>query len=137
MVMLPFRSAPFRHHCTVLASRFVSVPYAHVHNSERSKVPTRVLVVLAWFPKFLKSRSRSLEHHRPDLCSLSTIDQIANLLPSVTKPHLEYASPVWNPFHKGEIENNIENAQKFALKICLKLGIWIMKSYWKVHTYQH
>ena len=32
---------------------------------------------------------------------------------------LEYASPVWDPFHKGEIEET-ENVQKFALRMCLK-----------------
>ena len=35
------------------------------------------------------------------------------------KPHLEYASPVWDPFRKGEIEE-LENVQKFALRMCLK-----------------
>ena len=35
------------------------------------------------------------------------------------RPHLEYASPVWDPFRKGEIEE-LENVQKFALRMCLK-----------------
>ena len=38
---------------------------------------------------------------------------------SIIRPHLEYASPVWDPYHKTEIEA-IENVQKFALKMCLK-----------------
>jgi hypothetical protein len=34
-------------------------------------------------------------------------------------PHIEYASPVWDPYHKTEIEA-IESVQKFALRMCLK-----------------
>ena len=35
------------------------------------------------------------------------------------RPHLEYTPPVWNFFHKREIEDN-ENVQKFAIEMCLK-----------------
>ena len=35
------------------------------------------------------------------------------------RPHLEYAYPVWDPFHKGEIEE-LENVQKFVLRMRLK-----------------
>ena len=38
---------------------------------------------------------------------------------SIIRPHIEYASPVWDPYHKTEIEA-IESVQKFALKMCLK-----------------
>ena len=38
---------------------------------------------------------------------------------SIIRPHVEYASPVWDPHHKTEIEA-IESVQKFALKMCLK-----------------
>ena len=38
---------------------------------------------------------------------------------SIIRPHIEYASPVWDPYHKTEIEA-IESVQKFALKKCLK-----------------
>lgn len=38
---------------------------------------------------------------------------------TIIRPHLEYASPAWDPFHKTEIDA-IENVQKFALKVCLK-----------------
>ena len=34
-------------------------------------------------------------------------------------PHLEYASIVWNPGLKGEV-NALENVQKFALRMCTK-----------------
>ena len=35
------------------------------------------------------------------------------------RPHLEYASAVWNPHLKGDIAE-IERVQKFALRVCLK-----------------
>ena len=35
------------------------------------------------------------------------------------RPHLEYASAVWNPNLKGEIDQ-LERVQKFALRVCLK-----------------
>ena len=38
---------------------------AYISDSERSEVPTRVLIALTWFPKFLKSHFRLPEHHRP------------------------------------------------------------------------
>ena len=38
---------------------------------------------------------------------------------TVIRPHLEYASPVWDPFHKTEVDA-LENVQKFALRFCLK-----------------
>ena len=49
----------------------------------------------------------------------SSSDTLLKLYLTTIRPHLEYASPVWNPFHKGEIES-IENVQKFALRMCLK-----------------
>ena len=38
---------------------------------------------------------------------------------SFIRPHLEYASIVWNPCQKGDIAK-LENVQKFALRVCLK-----------------
>ena len=35
------------------------------------------------------------------------------------RPHLEYASQVWNPHLLKDI-NKIENVQKFALRLCVK-----------------
>ena len=49
----------------------------------------------------------------------SSTSILLKLCLSTIRPHLEYASPVWNPFHKREIED-IESVQKFALRMCLK-----------------
>ena len=38
---------------------------------------------------------------------------------SLIRPHLEYASPVWNPYLQKNM-NSLENVQKFALKMCSK-----------------
>ena len=38
---------------------------------------------------------------------------------TIIRPNLEYASPVWDPYHKTEIEA-MESVQRFALKMCLK-----------------
>ena len=38
---------------------------------------------------------------------------------TIIRPHLEYASPVWDPYHKTEVEA-IESVQKFALRMSLK-----------------
>ena len=38
---------------------------------------------------------------------------------SFIRPHLEYASIVWSPSLKGEIDK-LEEVQKFALRVCLK-----------------
>ena len=37
----------------------------------------------------------------------------------IIRPNLEYACPVWDPFHKAEI-NALENVQKFGLRTCVK-----------------
>ena len=55
---------------------------------------------------------RSLYQH-------SSLKTVLKLYLTKIRPHLEYASPVWDPFHKGEIEE-LENVQKFALRMCLK-----------------
>ena len=49
-------------------------------------------------------------------------------LSMIIRPHIEYASPAWDPYHKTEIEA-IESVQKFALKMCLKS--WSSNYYWK------
>ena len=38
---------------------------------------------------------------------------------SYIRPHLEYSATVWNPYLKQDIDN-IENVQKYALRVCLK-----------------
>ena len=44
---------------------------------------------------------------------------LINLYRSFIRPHLEYASIVWNPSFKGDIAT-IKNVQKFALRMCTK-----------------
>ena len=76
----------------------------NMNNSERSEVPTRVLVTLAWFPEFRKSRSRPLEHHRPAfavyqlLIRLLTCYRVSQSramlrLAQVYVPHLKNCAP--------------------------------------------
>ena len=38
---------------------------------------------------------------------------------SLVRPHLEYASQVWNTYKTGEI-NSLKSVQKFALRMCTK-----------------
>ena len=38
---------------------------------------------------------------------------------SFIRPHLEYASIVWNPYQKGDIAK-LEDVQKFSLRVCFK-----------------
>ena len=49
----------------------------------------------------------------------SSSNTLLKLYLTKIRPHLEYASPVWDPFRKGEIEE-LESVQKFALRMCLK-----------------
>ena len=42
-----------------------------------------------------------------------------SIWPHAVWPHLEYASSVWDPYLKKDIEA-IEHVQKFGLKVCLK-----------------
>ena len=38
---------------------------------------------------------------------------------TLVRPHLEYATPVWDPHLLKDI-NSVENVQKYGLKMCLK-----------------
>ena len=49
----------------------------------------------------------------------SNSSTLLKLYLTTIRPHLEYASPVWNPHHRNEI-NQIERVQKFAIRMCLK-----------------
>ena len=42
---------------------------------------------------------------------------------SIVRPHLEYASQVWNP-HLTKHVNQLESVQKFALKVHVCLKQW-------------
>ena len=44
---------------------------------------------------------------------------LLSLYVCLIRPHLEYASQVWNPHLLKDI-NKIENVQKFALRLCVK-----------------
>ena len=48
--------------------------------------------------------------------SCSTLQK---LYTSFVRPHLEYASIVWNPYLKSDMYK-LEDVQKFALRVCLK-----------------
>ena len=52
-------------------------------------------------------------------CAWSTPEALLQLYTSTVRPHLEYASQVWNP-HLTKHVNQLEQVQKFALKMCLK-----------------
>ena len=46
-------------------------------------------------------------------------DNLLNLYSLHVRPHLEYAAPVWDP-HLIKDTSQIENVQKFALRMCLR-----------------
>ena len=49
----------------------------------------------------------------------SNSESLFQMYISLVRPHLEYASQVWNPNKAGEI-NSLEDVQKFALRMCAK-----------------
>ena len=51
--------------------------------------------------------------------SWSSPQALLQLYISLVRPHLEYATQVWNPYHTRHI-NQLEKIQKFALKVCFK-----------------
>ena len=68
----------------------------------------------------------SWQPHITEMCKMyrklyecSSPNTLLKLYLTTIRPHLEYASPVWSPFHKGQIEG-IESVQKFALRMCMK-----------------
>ena len=51
--------------------------------------------------------------------SMSSTPSLLQLYTSLVRPHLEYATQVWDPFLIKDI-HKLESVQKFALKICCK-----------------
>ena len=51
--------------------------------------------------------------------SMSSTPSLLQLYISLVRPHLEYASPVWDPFLVKDIQK-LESVQKLALKMCCK-----------------
>ena len=51
--------------------------------------------------------------------SWSSQQTLLRLYTSLVRPHLEYATQVWNPYLMKDIQK-LENVQKFALKVCCK-----------------
>ena len=49
----------------------------------------------------------------------SNSESLFQMYVSLVRPHLEYASQVWNTYKTGDI-NSLENVQKFALRMCAK-----------------
>jgi hypothetical protein len=109
-------------------SNSLSPPWLYLNSTELVQVHSykylgvTITNTLSWQPhitaKCKKARKligmmyRNLYKH----CSQTTL---LKLYLTTIRPHLEYASPVWNPFHIGEIEK-IESVQKFALRMCSK-----------------
>ena len=59
-----------------------------------------------------------LLHHKY-ICYHNSHSDTLHLYKMLVRPLLEYASCVWDPYLRKDI-NNIEKVQAFALKICLK-----------------
>ena len=77
---------------------------------------------LSWHPHITaicKKTRKQIGLLYRNLYQHSSSNNLLKLYLTKIRPHLEYASPVWDPFRLGEIEE-LENVQKFALRMCLK-----------------
>ena len=65
--------------------------------------------------------------------SVSSKQYLLQLNTSLVRPHVEYASQVWDPFLIKDIKR-LESVQRFALRMCCIIGtLVILKNYNKAH----
>ena len=77
---------------------------------------------LSWHPHITaicKKTRKQIGLLYRNLYQHSSSNTLLKLYLTKIRPHLEYTSPVWDPFCLGEIDE-LENVQKFALRMCLK-----------------
>jgi len=66
----------------------------------------------------------------------SQLGTLLKLYTSLVRPHLEYASPLWNPYKSKDIMM-LENVQKFGFKIYTKQWDTGYDQYFSFLTFQH